>query len=124
MKRLLLNLTIVLMILFLQGVSFAGDAERQQSEFYYADVPYESEVIKSSAGTVFGITMSAVTANGWVAVYDVSSASDITSSTEPKIEVQQATQYNTGGKDFPDGLKFYNGIVTEGDNAQGVIYYY
>lgn len=123
MKKLILSLMIVLLF---TGISFAEtkDVERQQSEFYNADVPYESEVIKSSAGTVFGITMSAVVANGWVAVYDVTQVTDITSSTEPKIEIQTATQYNTEKKDFDSGLKFYNGIVTEGDNAQGIIYYY
>jgi len=116
MKKLILSLMIVLL---LPGVSFARNAERQQSEFYEG-----AEVIKSSAGTVFSVTVSATASNGWTAVYDVSSISDITSSTEPKIEIQTATQYNTEIKEFPSGLKFYNGITIDRGNSQGVVYYY
>lgn len=91
---------------------------------YNVSSPTSDRLIKDSAGTVFGVTMSARDANGWIAIYDSSDGSGITSSTEPKIEIQEATQYNTGVKDFIDGFKFYNGIYVEGNNAQSIIYYY
>lgn len=123
MKKLLL--LIFFSVLFVSSVyAESRDSGRQQSYFYHADIPYSDTVVKSTQGTIFGITMSAPTANAWVAVYDVVSADSITSSTEPKIELQTATQYNTETKDFDSGLEFYNGIIIEGDNAQGIIYYY
>ncbi len=123
MKKLLL--LIFFSVLFISSLyAESRDSGRQQSDFYHADVPYPRTTIKSTQGTVFGITMSAVAAKGWVAVYDLASAGDITSSTEPKIELWKATQYNTEPKDFNNGLEFYNGIIVEGDNAQGIIYYY
>ena len=95
------------------------NAEREISKYYTG-----IGVIKSTPTTVFSITMTASGAAGWIAVYDASSGAGITVSTEPIIEIQNATQYNTIVKDFINGHKFYNGIYIEGTAAHGVIYYY
>jgi hypothetical protein len=95
------------------------NAERETSKYYTG-----TGVIKASPATIFGITMTASTGAGWIAVYDASSNTGITASTEPIIEIQNATQYNTIVKDFANGHKVYNGIYIEGTTAHGVIYYY
>jgi hypothetical protein len=117
MRKIILGITIILFCFL--SFSFADEADRQISKYTTAGTLQ----IKTSAGEVFGLTIIATAANGWIALYDASSNSNITSSTEPKIEIQTATQYNSAIKDFPEGFNFYNGIYMEGTNVKAVIYY-
>jgi hypothetical protein len=118
MRKIILGITIILFCFL--SFSFADEADRQNSD--YVNNPNKVD-IKTSAGEVFGVTAIATANGGWVALYDVSSASDITVSTEPKIEIAEATANNTGIKDFSEGLNFYNGIYVDGSNVKTVIYY-
>ena len=108
----------MLFLLCFTGAVIADEADRQESKYTTAGALQ----IKTSAGEVFGITSIASSNGGWIALYD-SSNSGITASTEPKIEIQEATANNTGIKDWPEGLNFYNGIYMEGSNVKAVIYY-
>ena len=116
--------TIILMIanMFLfTSLSFASEADRQVSK--YTAITTNGVQVTSVASEVFGITAIATAANGWVAVYDTTTPSSITASTEPKIEIREATSGNTGIKDWLEGLDFYTGIYAEGSDVKTVIYY-
>jgi len=118
MRKIILN---IILILCLFNPAIASDADRQNSDYV---INPNQEAIKTSAGEVFGLTMIATSNGGWIALYDAASASEITSSTEPKIEIMEATANNTVIKDFPEGLNFYKSIYADGSNVKAVIYYY
>ena len=117
MKK-LIALTILL-IFGIAGNVFADDAQRQTSQYISTGDVTE---VKSSAGKVFSITSIATSNGGWVAVYD--SSSSTISGLSPKIEIMEATQNNTGRKEFPEGLKFHKGIYVERSNAKIIVYYH
>ena len=110
---------ILLLVMCFWGISFASDADRQVTkQITSGDVT----AIKITAGEVFSVTMTATSNGGWIALYD--SASSAIAGKEAKIEIMEATANNTGTKEFPEGLNFYNGIYIERSNASAIVYYY
>ena len=120
MKKYILAILTILLIFGLVGNVFASDAQRQTSKYTTSG----AEIIQSSAGKVFSVTAIASANAGWIALYDSATGLDVTSATEPKIEIQEATAFNTGKKEFPEGLVFHNGIYLEGTDAKAIVYYH
>lgn len=117
MKRMILS---IFLVLCLMPFLYAQEADRQEAKYFPASGTLQ---LKTTAGEIFGLTMIASSNGGWIAIYDRSSNSGLTASTEPKIEIQEATANNTGKKDWSEGLNFYNGIYMEGSNVKAIIYY-
>lgn len=119
MKKILFFLLIGLL---LYTPAFCSDAERQLS--HYEDTA-GTTAIKVSAGTVFSVSMVATANAGFINLYDTTATDMGTIATlEPKVEIREATQYNSGNKEFSEGFKFYKGIVIYVSNATANVYYY
>ena len=118
MRRLIL----LIAFLLISSASFADNSQRKIS----SGAITESQSIKSSAGTVYGLYVEATAANGYAVIVDYagSTIADLPSYNE-LVEAREATQFNSKFVNIEeDGIKAYNGIYLYLQNATAVVYYY
>lgn len=115
MKRMVAGLILLFCI---SGYVFAGDEQRQVS----SGIESASASIKTSAGTVYGLTLVADTSPAYATIYDSSSSS--TSGKTVLMEITESTQYDTSYQRWKKGIKAYEGIYLEMGNGKAIVYYY